>query len=905
MTSAGSLRFARRAFICTFAAFALLAVASRADAATEFDEFGFASVSASESTSLAGAHPDLTTKFVFNNKEHPEISPGALISSGRAENIGAELPPGLTGNPDAVPRCSTFDFTNAFRCPVDSQVGTVTVLLSGNAEGQTMTEPLFNLEPAHGRDQVARLGFPALFYPTYIDISVRTGSDYGIMATVHQASGQAPLIWAKTELWGVPASPLHDPQRLSAFEAILCGGAGTACFREPPNNGLEFPNYRESGLTPRPFLTNPTACENQEVRYWATSYQLPGQVFRAATELTPITGCEELSFAPQFEVDPSSHAAGAPTGLKAALWLPQNDAVNLRATSALRKARVTLPEGMTISSAGANGLEGCSPEQVALGREVESNCPDAAKLGSATLVSPALPEPIHGSIYQRTPEPGNLFRLWLVTDEFGLHLKLPGQITADKQTGRLTVVFDETPQLPVEKVELSFKGGPTAPLKNPNSCGTHRADYEFIPWSGSPPVVGESQMVIDVGCDATSGFAPSVSAGVSNPVAGSFSPLIVGVTRPDGDDNLAAFDLDFPSGMLAKLKGVPLCPDLAAATANCPADSQIGTMAVATGAGSEPLWIPQPHKAPTAIYLAGAYGGAPNSVVVTVPAQAGPFDLGTVVVRATLSVDPDTARASVKTDPLPQILEGVPVLYRTVHAQIDRDHFAVAPTNCRAMTVDSTVTSVRGAVAHPRDRFQVGDCAALSFHPKLRLKLRGGTKRGDHPALTATLTTGKNEANIRGASVALPHAEFLAQEHIGTICTRVQFAQDSCPKDSIYGYAKATTPLLAAPLKGPVYLRSSNHELPDLVVALHGQFDINLHGRIDSVHGGLRTTFTSVPDAPVTKFILKMKGGKKGLLVNSQDICAGNPEAVVKMAGQNGRATTVSPALRAPGCRRR
>lgn len=272
--------------------------------------------------------------------------------------------------------------------------------------------------------------------------------------------------------------------------------------------------------------------------------------------------------------------------------------------------------------------------------------------------------------------------------------------------------------------------------------------------------------------------------------------------------------------------------------------------------------------------MAGPYKGAPNSVVTKVPAQAGPFDLGTVAVRAALDVDPDTARASVKTDPLPQILEGVPVLYRTVHAEVNRDKFTIAPTNCRAMKVDSTVTSVGGAVAHPTDRFQVGECAALRFGPKLRLRLKGGTDRGEYPALTATLKTGKNEANIRKVSVALPHSEFLAQEHINTICTRVQFAADKCPKGSIYGYAKAVTPLLAKPLKGPVYLRSSDNKLPDLVAALDGQFDINLVGRIDSVDGGIRTTFPSVPDAPVTKFVLRMKGGAKSLLVNSTDICS-------------------------------
>jgi hypothetical protein len=855
--------------------------------ASEFDEFGFKEVSAAESTSVAGAHPDVTTRFELNSKENSEF-PGALFSAGRAEDISIELPPGLVGNPNVVPRCTTGQFLKDFNCPVASQVGTVTVLLSGNTPGQTFTEPLYNLTPPHGRDAVARLGFPAAFFPTFVDITVRTGSDYGLTATVHQASGQAPLVSATTVLWGMPASPIHDEQRLTALEAIICGGSGTACFV----------GSRPSGLKPKPFMSNPTACQDQEVRFSATSYQLPGQIFRAAAPLPPITECEDVSFEPEFKAVPTSRQAGSPTGLRAVLRIPQNEAVNVPATSAMRDAKIVLPEGMTLSASAADGLEACSSEQVALGLEVDSACPDTSKLGTARIVSPALPEAIEGAIYQRTSEPGHLFRLWLVTDEFGLHLKLPGEIVSDKQTGRLTAEFNEMPQLPVAEIELNFNEGPHAPLKNPDACGTYDTAYEFTPWSGNPPVTGSSQMTIDQGC-GMGGFNPGLSAGVADPVAGAFSSLVVDITRQDGDDNIGSFDVNLPPGLLAKLKGVPLCPDAAAVTGACPAGSQIGSLSVATGAGSEPLWLPQPGKEPTGIYLAGPYMGAPNSVVTKVPAQAGPFDLGTVVVRAAVAVDPDTARVSVKTDPLPQILEGVPILYRTVHADVDRKHFAIAPTSCKAMTINSTVASVDGAVAHPSDRFQVGECAALRFKPKLTLKLKGGSARGDYPALTVRLKTHKNEANIRKISVALPHSEFLAQEHLNTICTRVQFAADDCPKGSIYGYAKAVTPLLAKPLSGPVYLRSSSHKLPDLVAALHGQFDINLSGRIDSVNDGIRTTFNSVPDAPVSKFVLKMKGGKKSLLVNSEDLCESVQRATVKMDGQNGKFHDSRPLLRA------
>ncbi|HEX3609887.1 MAG TPA: hypothetical protein VHU14_09525, partial [Solirubrobacterales bacterium] len=308
---------------------------------------------------------------------------------------------------------------------------------------------------------------------------------------------------------------------------------------------------------------------------------------------------------------------------------------------------------------------------------------------------------------------------------------------------------------------------------------------------------------------------------------------------------------------------------------------------------------PQPGKDPTAVYLSGPYKGAPYSLVVKTPAQAGPFDLGTVVVRAGIFVDPSTAQVTAKSDPLPQILEGVPISYRTIHVDIDRPDFALNPTSCDPMSIDGAVTSDRGAVANASDRFQVGGCAGLGFKPSLATHLSGGTHRGTHPRLQAVLRARPGEANIGRAAVTLPHSEFLDQSHIRTVCTRVQFVASECPEASIYGRAKAITPLLDQPLEGPVYLRSSNHELPDLVVALSGQVKFNLVGRIDAVpSGGIRTTFESVPDAPVSKFVLTMQGGKKGLLVNSTNICARHDRLVARFDGQNGKVHDIEPLLK-------
>jgi hypothetical protein len=581
--------------------------------------------------------------------------------------------------------------------------------------------------------------------------------------------------------------------------------------------------------------------------------------------------------------------------------LPQHLAPDERATATMREARVTLPGGMQIAAGAANWIGTCSGQQVGYHEEVDAGCPDSSKLGTATIVSPALPRALEGNIYQRTPSPGHQFGLWLVSDDLGLHVKLPGELQPDPATGRLAAVFTNLPQVPLEEIDFNIWGGDRAPLQNPDHCGTYTTDYSFSPHSEDPSVSGSSQLTIDQGCNQ--GFDPKLDAGVTDPRAGKFSPLIVDLAKGDGQQNLRGFELELPDGELAKLKGVPLCPDAAAATGACPADSAIGHLAAAAGPGSEPLWVPQAGKPEPRVYLSGPYQGSPFSIVTVVPAQAGPFDLGNVVVRSGLGLDPDTNRAVVKADPLPQFFEGVGLTYRRLHVFIDRPGFSLNPTDCRAMQVDSTVSSTQGAVAHPTSGFQVGGCKRLKFAPRLSLKLQGGTKRGQYPALTAMVKARKGDANIARTSVALPHSEFLAQEHIGTICTRKQFSADKCPKGSVYGKAKAWTPLLAKPLEGPVYLRSSDHPLPDLMAALGGELEVNLDGRIDSDKaGGIRTSFEAVPDAPITKFVLKMKGGAKSLLVNSTDLCRGRHRAQVDMRAQNGRARRLNSSLLAVKC---
>jgi hypothetical protein len=384
---------------------------------------------------------------------------------------------------------------------------------------------------------------------------------------------------------------------------------------------------------------------------------------------------------------------------------------------------------------------------------------------------------------------------------------------------------------------------------------------------------------------------------------------VLKIARPDGDQELSSVEATLPKGLSAKLAGVPYCSDAQIAAAanrsgkeeqadpSCPSASQIGTLTAAAGPG------PSPYYTQGKAYLAGPYKGAPLSFAFITPAVAGPFDLGDVLVRGAAYVDPESAQVTVKTDPIPQILDGVPLRIRSLTTHIDRPNFTLNPTGCEPKAVTSTIGGASGATAHPSNSFQVGECEKLAFTPKLSFALKGGTSRGDFPALKAQLAQPPGQANIARTVVSLPHSEFLAQQHIKTICTRVQFAADQCPPGSVYGFAKATTPLLDKPLEGPVYLRSSSNKLPDMVAALHGQIDVDLVGRIDSVKGGIRASFEAVPDAPVSAFTLQMQGGKKGLLVNSRNLCKSVNKVSVEMDGQNGKSADAAPTLK-NGCKK-
>jgi hypothetical protein len=838
----------------------------------------------------AGGHPYAMKVIVSLTTTAAETDRNPASVTANMRTVQVDLPPGLIGDPTATPKCEP-SLMKPNQCPATTQVGMATVFA---ARGTSEFGPVYNLTPPEGT--AAQLGARFnVFGTARIDAGVRTGSDYGVTADSIFVTADEGVQRVEMTLWGVPADEGHFFER-------FCEGAG-------------LPECASDGPL-LPFLTNPTSCSGPlTATVRVDAWQAPGNFDTAGTELPARTGCEQLEFKPAISVQPQTRAADSPTGLHVDLHIPQNQDPEDLATAHLRNARVQLPAGVAVNPAGANGLAACSASQIDLQGPGPAACPDASKIGTVAVHTPLLDHPLPGGVYVATPHAnpfGSLLAIYIAVHDpqSGVVVKLAGKVTADPLNGQLAATFADNPQLPFEDFEIDFFGGPTAALATPQTCGRYTTTTEMTPWSLNGDAHPSDSFQIDSGpngspCvnDASQApHHPAFSAGTARPRAGAFSPFVMHLSRPDGSQRLSGVSTVLPPGLLAKLAGVPYCPqaslDAAAgrsgrdelAAPACPAASRVGTVDVGAGAG------PQPYHVGGDVYLAGPYKGAPLSVAIVTPAVAGPFDLGTVVVRAALHIDPVSTRARAVSDPIPTILQGIPLNVRSIALELDRPRFTLNPTSCDPMAVEGAATSVFDQVAPLSSRFQVGGCRRLGFSPNLRLRLFGPTQRAGNPKLRAVLTPKKGQANIARTTVALPRSEFLDQSHIDTVCTRVQFAADACPKGSVYGFARARTPLLDKPLVGPVYLRSNGgeRELPDLVAALAGPasqpIEIELTGFIDTVNGGLRARFNSLPDAPVSKFMLTMKGGDKGLLVNSTNLCKSDDAAAVRMKGQNGKA---------------
>jgi hypothetical protein len=864
----------------------------------------------------AGGHADLTTEFEFTAlPPDPGFVP---LPEGDLKRLVADLPPGQLGDPNATPKCSQFDFLNISRvlnlsegCAAASQVGVAEVTLGRALAAQfPVTVPVYNMEPRNG-GETARLAFyvPAVNVPIQIGLRVRSESDYGITAISDGLTRFYPVASVRMTLWSSPGDASHDSSR---YPQVLGDGrafCGFVCVGPPP---LPFPLSPNPGLPPRAFLTNPTSCDGPLIsRVSAISYQEPDTSVGAEHTMPTMSGCDLVPFEPVLSIEPRSRLVDSPTGLDVELTLPPSTDPNLPAQSHLRHARVTLPEGVSINPSAAHGLTACTDAQLKLGTREPADCPDAARVGTVEIESPPLPgdNMLRGGVYQRPQLPGETFRVVIVAEGHGVSAKIPGVVRPDHTTGQIVSLFEETPQVPFTKMTVRFDGGDRAALATPPRCGTFTTTGIFTPWSGQADAVRNTAFDASwdgagAACPAQLPFDPTVSVGSRSNVAGATSAFVLRIQRGDRNQELRSTTVETPRGLSAYLKGVEICKAAQADAGTCSEATRVGTTTSGAGAGSHPFYLGGK------VFLTEGYKGGAYGLSIVVPAVAGPFDLGDVIVRAAIHVDRRDATLRVVSDPIPRIIEGVPLRVRDIRVVMDRPRFTVNPTSCDPQQIVTKLESYDGTVATRTNRMKMSDCASLGFKPRLAMRLTGRKQRrtGGHPGVRAVVKQAAGQAGIKRVVARLPRTLALDPDNAQALCEYEEGIKDepNCPKGSIVGRARAVSPLLNRPLVGNVYFvknvridpRTGNRirTLPMIVLALRGEIAINLRGEASTKKDGtLVSTFSGVPDAPISRFKLNIGGGQNGILVVTRnrrsklDLCDGPQVLEADIDGHNGR----------------
>jgi hypothetical protein len=875
----------------------------------------------------AGSHPfQLTTTLRLSQRETTQgeaTNNGSFVYQSEppamAKDLVFKLPPGLIGNPTPFPQCTLPKFmagSYPSGCPNNTAVGTADITAFLNVFGfhglTTFTTPVFNLTPSVG--EPARFGFFAFSVPIFLDTSVRTGGDYGVTVKVSNITQQAVFVSSSVTFWGVPGDSRHDEQR------------GNSCINDKAGEGFfGVPCSPLGQHSPPPLLELPTSCTGSlQSLVESDSWENEGSF--VSTGLTmpmpALDGCNQLPFNPSISVTPDGQAGSTPTGLNVGIHVPQDvslDGEGLGEAN-VKDTTVALPNGVSLNPAAADGLQACSEEQVALSVNAAVSCPEASKVATLEIKSPLLPNPLVGEAYlaeQNTNPFGSLVALYMVAQDpvSGTLVKVAGEVKPDPITGQLVSTFKNTPQLPFEDLKLHFFGGDRAPLGTPALCGSYTTTASIAPWSGNAPAEPSSTFDVTSGpngspCHDPLLFDPELTAGSTNIQAGAFTPFTTTMTRQDGQQNLQGIVLHMPPGVSGLLSGVKLCGEAEADAGSCGPESLIGETIVSVGLGGDPYSVKGGK-----VYITGPYKGAPFGLSIVNPAKAGPYDLGQVVVRAKLEVDPITAAITVTTDntgpyKIPTILDGIPLEIKHVNVNINRPGFTFNPTNCNPMAITGNLQSTEGA-SQLSVPFQVTNCATLGFKPGFKVSTSGKTSRAKGASLNVKLTYPKapfgSQANIKSVKVDLPKQLPSRLTTLQKACTAAQFEANpaGCPPASIVGHATATTPLIPVPLTGPAYFVSyGGAKFPELVIVLQGYgVTLDLHGETFISKAGITSsTFKTVPDAPVGSFELTLPQGKFSALAANGNLCKSKLAMPTAFVAQNGMTIHQSTPIGVTGC---
>ncbi len=919
----------------------------------------------------AGSHPfQLTTKVEFN--ETFEQYPSNLFPSVPAlpKELGFNLPPGLIGNPQAVPQCPDANFSTSFTqqtnsCAPEDQIGVAVVTATEPARFGMITRPvpLWNLEPAPG--EPARLGFVVIGVPVVLDTSIRSNGDYGVSVSVNNAPQSAQILASEVTIWGTPGDHRHDASR--GWHCLADDGWFTEepkpCQKEEPKEGQP---------APEPFLTMPTSCtgtlastvqgSSWPVKSLASE---PGQIFtlqgQTETQLPGFEGCEHVPFTPSLQFHSTETQAATPTGLKVDVHVPQQETTLREGSlgeSDLKDTSVTLPTGIELSPASAGGLQACSESQIGFEglpgqdpfapgpgpgafadgapqplrfSEAPPSCPDASKMGVVRVHTPLLPHELTGAVYLAEPAPrgegdknpfNSLLALYIAVEDpaTGVHVKLAGEVKLNETTGQITSSFLNAPQVPFEDFELEFFGGPRGSVSTPALCGAYQTQALFAPWSGSEAVnalSGEGEMQVTSGpggspCPASEPFAPKIQAGSANPQAGAFSAFSLQIERPDGNQPLSGLSVRLPRGAAAMLSSLTPCPEPQAAQGTCGPDSEIGQATASAGLG------PDPYTESGKVYVTGPYDGAPFGLSIVTPAVAGPFNLGLVVVRSKIEVDPHTAQVSIS-GAVPTFIQGVgmpptglPLQLKRIYVTVNRPNFEFNPTSCEAKMIEGTLSGASGGSEAISTPFQVSGCQNLPFKPSLTAQTQGKTSKANGASFVVTVSSSPGQANIAKTVLVVPKILPARLSTIQKACLAKTFEANpaSCPEGSNIGRAVVHTPVLKSALTGPAYLVShGNAAWPDVEFVLQGEgIALILDGQTQIKGGVTTSSFNSVPDAPVSSFEAILPEGPHSALTTNlptsakYSLCGRKLTVPTTLTGQNGALIVQQTKVSVTGC---
>ncbi|HEY3865080.1 MAG TPA: hypothetical protein VGL54_03220 [Solirubrobacteraceae bacterium] len=907
----------------------------------------------------AGSHPyAVTTSITFNHvvTEMEEEEPPRVRTYGDPKDIEVNLPPGVIVSPSGTEaRCTEAELesgTGSTGCPNAAAVGVFSVYLDGI---EVLEEPVYNMQPPAGVP--AELGFDAAGIGLIMHVGgrIRTGGDYGLSADISDIPDEHPIYGLKLTLWGDPSAASHDQER-----GLCADGEAKHSFKQT--------QVRSSCPVERidtPFLTLPSSCTGESLTTTLStdSWQQPGALnpdgtpdlddprWRAASATSlPLTGCEGLTFGPALTVntaEPEAAHAESPSGLDVDVKLPSEESVSGAAGADLREAVVTLPAGFAISPSAGGGRAACTPEEIELGNAKVPTCPEAATVGTARIETPLLEDPLEGSLYLAQPYAneaafgspehpgGSLLALYLVAEGDGLLVKLAGRVEADPGTGRLTVRWANLPQLPIGEIKLGLSGGERALLVTPAACGVYAASASLAPWSGTPAVTQTANIEIDSGPGGgacpNERFSPAFTAGTLDNRAGASSAFTLTLSREDGEQHFGAFTVKLPAGLSGALGDVPLCPEPQASLGDCPQASAIGAATVSVGPGADPFYLPEPGRQASGIYLTGPVpsggsplpegsnpSGAPFGLSIVVPAIVGPFDLGTVVVRASVAVDPRTAQLTIASvsgvGGIPTVEDGIPLDIRTLELTIDRPNLIFNPTSCASKVLAATIVSASGTNASASSPFQAADCASLPFKPKLTALTHARPSKTDGDYLHVKIASGPGQADLGKVKIDLPRQLPGRLTTLQKACPATVFETNpaACPAASIVGTATIVTPMLASALIGPAYLVSHGvGSFPSLVLALQGDgVRIDLEGQTDIRNGITSSAFRALPDVPISTLDLVLPAGPHSVFAvdlpgkAKGGLCAQTLKMPAAFTDQNGVQLKQTARIAVSGCPR-